>query len=165
MRRMNCCWREELKWRVRLDFIGMKGIKSPTQYGESSNGSHSRDTDRKRLKRACWSCIIVPRLGVTKLMGHDSTSVYKFLFAITIQLVSLHLLQDAPWYTRLFCCYTLSGCINHAMTLAMHEASHNLCAKKFWHNRVILILANLPMAIPSGASFRRLSHGTSQVSG
>ena len=92
---------------------------------------------------------------VTKLMGYDPTTLYKILLAITLQLLSLHLLQGAAWYTKLFCCYTLSGTINHAMTLAMHEASHNLCAKKFWLNRVILILANLPMGIPSGASFRR----------
>jgi len=92
---------------------------------------------------------------VTKLNGYDSMTLYKILGAITLQLVSLFLLQDAPWYTKLFCCYTLSGTVNHAMTLAMHEASHNLVAKKFWHNRVILILANLSMGIPSGASFRR----------
>lgn len=88
-------------------------------------------------------------------MGYDPVTVYKVLFAITVQLISLHLLQGAPWYTWAFCCYTLSGTINHGVTLAMHEASHNLCAKQFWRNRVILILANLPMGIPSGASFRR----------
>lgn len=88
-------------------------------------------------------------------MGHDPTTVYKIVGAIAVQILSLHLLQGCAWYTKVFCCYTLSGTINHAMTLAMHEASHNLAAKKFWHNRVILILANLPMGIPSGASFRR----------
>ncbi len=92
---------------------------------------------------------------VTKLMGHDSTTVYKILFALLVQIGSLHLLQGSPWYVWIFCCYTLSGTINHAMTLAMHESSHNLVAKKFSYNKVMLILANLSLGVPSGASFKR----------
>ena len=95
---------------------------------------------------------------VTELIGvghYDSMVVYKILVGIALQLLSLFLLQDSAWYTRTFCCYTLSGTINHAVTLAIHEATHNLCAKGYVSNRVILILANLPMCIPAGASFRR----------
>ena len=64
-------------------------------------------------------------------------------------------LQNADWFTYLFCMYTLSGSINHMMTLAMHELSHDLGFKARIHNRAFAFVANLPMGIPAAASFRR----------
>lgn len=90
-----------------------------------------------------------------KYMGNDPTTKYKVLFWVAFQLLSLHLLHDASWQTWLFCCYTLSGSINHMMTLAMHELSHNLGAKGVTQNRILAIFANLPMGIPAAASFKR----------
>lgn len=92
---------------------------------------------------------------IKKLMGHDKATKYKVLVSVMIQIMSLHLLQGAPWYTWCFFCYTLSGSINHMMTLAMHEISHNLGAKKVLHNRLLAIFANLPMGVPAAASFKR----------
>lgn len=93
--------------------------------------------------------------SIKKFMGIDPTTKYKVVFWVGIQLFSLHLLQGAPWQTWLFCCYTLSGAINHMMTLAMHELSHNLGAKGVLSNRLLAILANLPMGIPAAMSFKR----------
>mmetsp|Transcript_13319 Transcript_13319/g.17237 ORF Transcript_13319/g.17237 Transcript_13319/m.17237 type:complete len:371 (-) Transcript_13319:122-1234(-) len=90
-----------------------------------------------------------------KLMGIDSSTKFKVLFWVTFQLLSIHLLQGAPWYTWAFCCYTISGAINHMMTLAVHELSHNLGAKGVMKNRFLAIFANLPMGIPAAASFKR----------
>jgi sphingolipid delta-4 desaturase len=92
---------------------------------------------------------------VKKLFGHCPLTKYKVLASVLIQLASIHLLQDADNLTWWFCCYTLSGSINHMMTLAMHELSHNLGAKKPLHNRFLGMFANLPMGIPASASFRR----------
>ena len=74
--------------------------------------------------------IIAAHPEIKKLFGHCPLTKWKVLASVMIQLISIHLLQDADWKTWLFCCYTLSGSINHMMTLAMHELSHNLGAKK-----------------------------------
>jgi len=63
---------------------------------------------------------------IKKLMGYDPATKYKVAVSVAIQIMALHLLQGASWYTWVFFCYTLSGSINHMMTLAMHEISHNL---------------------------------------
>ena len=93
---------------------------------------------------------------VKKLFGHCPLTKYKVAGSVLLQLLSVHLLHDCEssavyW----FCCYTLSGTVNHMMTLAMHELSHNLGAKKPAHNRLLGILANLPLGLPASASFRR----------
>lgn len=92
---------------------------------------------------------------IKKLMGYDPATKYKVAVSVAIQIMALHLLQGASWYTWVFFCYTLSGSINHMMTLAMHEISHNLGAKKVIYNRILAIFANLPMGVPAAASFKR----------
>mmetsp|Transcript_22634 Transcript_22634/g.31941 ORF Transcript_22634/g.31941 Transcript_22634/m.31941 type:complete len:359 (-) Transcript_22634:348-1424(-) len=92
---------------------------------------------------------------IKKLYGPDHSTKFKALFWVVFQVFSVHLLKGAHWITWLFCCYTLSGSINHMLTLAMHEASHGLCAKGVTKNRFIGIMANLPMCIPASASFKR----------
>jgi len=88
-------------------------------------------------------------------MGHDASTKYKVMGALLLQIAALHLLQGAPWYTWLFVCYTLGGTVNHSQTIAMHEISHNLGAKKPLHNKLLAILANLSMCVPAAASFKR----------
>jgi sphingolipid delta-4 desaturase len=92
---------------------------------------------------------------IKKLFGPDHKTKYTVLASMLLQVFSLHLLQGAAWYTWLFCCYTLSGTINHMLTLAMHEAAHGLTAKGVTRNRIIGIFANLSMGIPASASFKR----------
>jgi sphingolipid delta-4 desaturase len=92
---------------------------------------------------------------VKQYFGPDLSIKYKACFALLFQLLSVHLLQGAPWYIWVFCCYTISGSINHGLTLAIHEASHNLVAKGMVRNRFWGIFANLSMGIPAAITFKR----------
>jgi len=123
----------------------VKQALSPNFYWSNEEEPHVK---RKRE-------ILKAHPEVKKLMGHDPMTKYKVLVSVSIQLISLHLLQGASWYTWAFFCYTLSGSINHMMTLAMHEISHNLGAKSVRVNRFLAIFANLPMGVPAAASFKR----------
>ena len=124
--------------------------KAKTQEGVQFYWSHTDEPHASRRK-----AIVAKYPQVKKLFGHCPFTKYKVVASVLIQLLSIHLLQEANWLTWWFCCYTLSGSINHMMTLAMHELSHNLGAKKPIHNRWLGIFANLPMGIPASASFRR----------
>lgn len=88
-------------------------------------------------------------------MGHASIMKYKVVFAFLLQWMSLELLDGAPLYVWIVCCYTLSGLITGSMTLALHELSHNLAAKGIFWNRVVAMIANATMGIPAAATFKR----------
>mmetsp|Transcript_2288 Transcript_2288/g.2952 ORF Transcript_2288/g.2952 Transcript_2288/m.2952 type:complete len:354 (-) Transcript_2288:12-1073(-) len=92
---------------------------------------------------------------VKRLFGCDPLIKYKVLTAFTLQILSLHLLHDANFLTRLFCCYTLCGSLNHFLGVSVHEISHNLGAKKLLHNRLLALFASLPLGIPIAMSFKR----------
>ena len=94
---------------------------------------------------------------VKKLMGHDPSLKWKVLLMVLFQFVSLYLVRDLSWGPLLILAYSLGGTINHSMTLAIHEISHNLA---FGHsyplrNRILGIFGNLPLGVPISISFKK----------
>ncbi|XP_052768642.1 sphingolipid delta(4)-desaturase DES1-like isoform X2 [Mya arenaria] len=92
-----------------------------------------------------------------KLMGHEPNTKYIVLAAVAFQLFMAFMVSDASWVTVIALAYCLGGTINHSMSLAIHEISHNLA---FGHarpiaNRILGFLANLPLGIPVSISFRK----------
>jgi sphingolipid delta-4 desaturase len=152
--------------------MGKGGCKQSTTNEEALLQKSSSSLEQERLQKISssphfvWSPtpephrirksqILSSHPSIKQYMGIDPSTKYKVLFWVFVQLSSLHLLQGASNQTWLFCCYTLSGSINHMMTLAMHELSHNLGSKSVFWNRILAIIANLPMGIPAAASFKR----------
>ena len=94
---------------------------------------------------------------VRTLMGTDPKLKYVVHVMILAQLVAAYLLRDASWTAILIAGYCFGGVINHSMTLAIHEISHNLA---FGHTRPLLnrflgIWANLPLGIPYSVTFKK----------
>jgi len=94
---------------------------------------------------------------VKKLMGADHNLKYAVFGMVFAQLVAAWLLRDASFVTILIMGYCFGGVINHSMTLAIHEISHNLA---FGHarplaNRVLGLIGNLPLGIPYSVTFKK----------
>jgi sphingolipid delta-4 desaturase len=81
---------------------------------------------------------------------------WKVLFAVGLQVFMCWVVSDLSWPWVVALAYCVGGTINHSMTLAMHEISHNLA---FDHNinlnRWFGMVANMPLGVPSSVSFRR----------
>jgi len=102
---------------------------------------------------------------VRSLYGADDWLKWSALLACLVQLAAVYIVRDFSWTQTILLAYTLGGIINHSMTLCMHEISHNLAfaplasvSRILGHanaNRIIGIVANLPLGIPSSVSFRR----------
>ena len=90
-------------------------------------------------------------------MGTDPKLKYVVNVMILVQLIAAYMLRDASWTAILIVGYCFGGVINHSMTLAIHEISHNLA---FGHTRPLLnrflgIWANLPLGIPYSITFKK----------
>lgn len=92
-----------------------------------------------------------------KLMVHDPNIKYIVIAAVTFQLLMSYMLRNSGWMTVILLAYCLGGTINHSMSLAIHEISHNLAfghAKPF-ANRILGFIANIPLGVPVSISFRK----------
>jgi sphingolipid delta-4 desaturase len=72
------------------------------------------------------------------------------------QLFLAWFVRDQSWWVVMLIAYTWGGCMNHMMSLALHELSHNLGFRSPVLNRLFSIfVVNLPMGIPAAITFRR----------
>ncbi|KAH0631585.1 hypothetical protein JD844_005983 [Phrynosoma platyrhinos] len=94
---------------------------------------------------------------IKKLMGPDPHLKWVVTLMVLTQMVASYLVKDLPWKWIFFWAYAFGGCINHSMTLAIHDISHNVAfgnrmAK--W-NRFFGMFANLPIGVPYATSFKK----------
>ena len=76
---------------------------------------------------------------------------------VILQVIAATLLRDASWVSIIIAAYVFGGTVNHSMTLAIHEISHNLA---FGHahplkNKLLGIFGNFPLGIPYAITFKK----------
>jgi len=94
---------------------------------------------------------------IKKLFGSDPNFKWVVMGMILTQLVMLSYMPQLPWPLVIALSYCFGGVINHSLMLAIHEISHNLA---FGHsrplaNRILGLVANLPIGIPFSVSFKK----------
>ncbi len=94
---------------------------------------------------------------IKQLMGHDSSMVFQVIISVFIQIFVAILLRESSWLKLIFCAYIIGGTINHTLSLALHELTHNLA---FGHsrpmsNRLLGFFANLPLGVPAAITLKK----------
>lgn len=107
---------------------------------------------------------------IQALYGHCPLTKWKVLAMVSLQLTIAYLLQKSEWKYITIVAWTIGGAMNHSLSLAVHELSHNLGAGgknmkvRTMKNRALAIFANFAQGVPSAATFKRyhLEHHTYQ---
>lgn len=101
--------------------------------------------------------IIKAHREVLQLCGPEPLTKYLVLVVVSLQLVCAYALRNTPimswpfWLTA----YLIGATANQNLFLAIHEISHNLAFKRPIYNRLLALVANLPIGIPYSAGFRQ----------
>jgi sphingolipid delta-4 desaturase len=74
---------------------------------------------------------------IKKLFGADPKFKWVCTGLVLTQISSLYFLQDKSWTFLFIAAYIFGGVLNHSLSLAVHEISHNL---SFGHARYDTIL-------------------------
>lgn len=90
-------------------------------------------------------------------MGPDPQLKWVVSGMVISQLLACYLVQDLSWKWIFFWAYAFGGCINHSLTLAIHDISHNVAFgnKLAKWNRWFAMWANLPIGLPYSAAFKK----------
>ena len=107
---------------------------------------------------------------INALMGPCPWTKYQVALVVSMQLGMCYAASQMSWALLVPVAYALGGAANCNLQLAMHEISHNLAFKGTTRvgmvcNRLLSLVANLPLGIPAAISFRKyhLEHHRCQV--
>ncbi|KAI7327001.1 dihydroceramide delta(4)-desaturase [Hortaea werneckii] len=100
--------------------------------------------------------IIKAHPEVLKLCGPEPLTIPLVLAVVSLQIFCAYALRNTPFLSWPFLLtgYVVGATANQNLFLAIHEISHNLAVKSPLGNRLLAIVANLPIGIPYSASFR-----------
>ena len=89
-------------------------------------------------------------------MGHEPLTRYIVLVVVIMQLTTAFLLRHTHPFDWKFvvAAYVIGGTANHNLFLAIHEITHNLAFKGLKANKMLAIIANLPIGVPYSISFK-----------
>jgi len=113
--------------------------------------SHTEEPHATRRKE-----ILEKHPEIKELYGVDPNTKYRVAFVVLSQILISYLLRNTSVITILLISWVIGGGINHFLTLAVHEITHNLAFEKPLHNRLFSIcVANLPIAFPETITFQK----------
>ncbi|GMT15833.1 hypothetical protein PFISCL1PPCAC_7130, partial [Pristionchus fissidentatus] len=94
---------------------------------------------------------------IKELFGIDPSLKWVISAMVAVQVFFCWLLQDEDWLLVAIMAYCCGGVINHALTLAIHDVSHNTAfgQTRSLDNRLFGIFTNLPIAIPISVAFKK----------
>ncbi|CAF0908977.1 unnamed protein product [Rotaria sp. Silwood1] len=94
---------------------------------------------------------------IKQLMGPDWLMSIQVIISVFIQIILAIYLKQSSWFKLICFAYIIGGTINHTLSLALHELTHNLA---FGHlrpisNHLLGFFANLPLGIPASITFKK----------
>ncbi|MSR07673.1 MAG: fatty acid desaturase [Gemmatimonadetes bacterium] len=120
--------------------------------GETTDFRHSTIAEPHRART---KDILKTHPEVRQLIGTDSSTFWFTLGLVTFQFVLAALIADKPWWAIALLAWCVGAFANHSLFVMIHEATHKLVFKQRIGNIITGLLANLPLAFPSYASFQK----------
>jgi sphingolipid delta-4 desaturase len=133
------------------------GVKAPARVQEEvptrlePDYIHAEVPEPHRTRRRQ---ILASHPEVQSLAGPARYSVLFIVALVTVQIAAAVALRHAPWWLLLIGAYGLGAIVNHGLLVLIHECTHNLVWKGTRGNRILAILANVPIIFPAAMSFR-----------
>lgn len=93
--------------------------------------------------------------AIRQLYGHHYPSIVWILMIVGFQLLMAAFFSDAVWWVTLFIAYGIGAFANHALYVMIHECTHNLVTKTSLGNKVMGLVCDIPLFLPSAMGFRK----------
>ena len=99
--------------------------------------------------------ILAKHPEVKRLMGRNPWTAAWVIGLVAAQLVVAGLAVDLHWAWILVLAYCFGAFLNHALYVLIHECTHGLVFRKRSQNKVLGIVCDFALAIPSAMAFRK----------
>jgi sphingolipid 4-desaturase/C4-monooxygenase len=89
------------------------------------------------------------------LAGPFPASAVWTIALVLAQFALALLVADRRWFIWAPCAYVVGATIDHALWALIHDCTHNLVFRSRTANRLVAIVANLPLVVPGAISFAK----------
>ena len=92
---------------------------------------------------------------VRDLYGNYPLSALYIVLIVSSQIGISYLLRDSAWWLILLVAYAVGAFCNHSLYVMIHECTHNLVFKKSVFNKLMGLVCDFPLVLPSALGFRK----------
>lgn len=104
--------------------------------------------------RARAAAILAAHPEVRRLIGLEPATKWLVLAVVALQLGTVPFFCGLAGWRFWLAVAAVSGTLQSALVLAVHEVTHNLAFREPWRNRVLAVVANLPVLVPFAHGFK-----------
>jgi len=134
--------------------VGVKRSSTSEVMGVKRSESNFVMSDEDEPHAARRMEILKKHPEIKTLMAPEWRTKYIVLATVVLQIFMAWLTLEWRWPAFLVAVYCIGATANHSCFLAVHELSHNLGAKTTLHNKMIAMVANLPIGIAYCITFK-----------
>jgi sphingolipid delta-4 desaturase len=87
------------------------------------------------------------------LAGPQPSSALWTIALVAVQLALAVAVGERPWFIWLPCAYIVGATVDHALWALIHETAHNLVLRWRSGNRLVALVANIPLVVPGAIPF------------
>jgi sphingolipid delta-4 desaturase len=99
--------------------------------------------------------ILAAHPEVRQLIAKNPWTAAWVVVLVAAQFAVAAAIGQAPWWAMLLVAYFFGAVVNHALYVLMHECTHDTVFEKGTGNRLLGILCDFPLALPSAMAFRK----------
>lgn len=92
---------------------------------------------------------------IRKLYGNYFPSALYIALIVLFQLAIATVFSGQPWWLLLIIAYAVGAFANHSLYVMIHECTHNLVLKTSFGNKVMGLVCDIPLFLPSAMGFRK----------
>lgn len=99
--------------------------------------------------------IIKAHPEIRKLYGPYQISALYIILIVSFQFAMAYFLRQESWWLILFLAYFVGAFANHSLYVMIHECTHNVVLKTPLGNKIMGLICDFPLVLPSAMGFRK----------
>ena len=99
--------------------------------------------------------ILAAHPEIRDLYGPYQMSAVYITLIVAFQLVIAFFLREQAWWVIAIVAYAVGAFANHSLYVMIHECTHNVVMKTSFGNKVMGLVCDIPLVLPSAMGFRK----------
>ena len=112
-------------------------------------------TDEPNSHIARRRAILKDHPQVKELVGPYPLTALYIALLVSLHLITAYFIKDLSWILIFGFSYLYGAFISHALYVMIHECTHNLVFKGSFANKIMGLVCDIPLVIPSAMGFRK----------